>query len=188
MSYYIILYRRVMIVPERKILADNLIKYRRENHLSQYEMAMECGISKETLSLIERESINPTLETMQKCAAYIGEPVAKLLSNLKNMQMEDENMYFPYCSIKHKANNNYSSTYDTYGIGLLSEQKSELLEFLDFVADICINYTDIVCLINLLNYFDVSVIHFRDIIEDYMVDIEYYKSIYKKYAAPKYTG
>lgn len=176
-----------MIVPERKILADNLIKYRKENHLSQYEMAMECGISKETLSLIERESINPTLETIQKCAAYIGEPVAKLISNPKNMLMEYEKMYFPYCSIKHKANN-YSSTYDTYGIGLLSEPKNEFLELLDFVADICINYTDIVCLINLLNYFDVSANHFRDIIEDYIVDMEYYKSIYKQYVAPKYTG
>ena len=36
-----------MIVPEKRILADNLIEYRKKHHMSQYEMAEECGISKE---------------------------------------------------------------------------------------------------------------------------------------------
>ena len=159
-----------MIVPEKKYLADNLIKYRKENHLSQYEMAEECGISKETLSLIERESINPTLETLQKCAAYIGETVAQLLSNYKTIQIGDEDMHFSYCPIKHKASNKYSGTYTTYGIGLVSKPKPKSLEFLDFIADISVDYEEINHLVHLLNSFEVSSIHFRDIVEDYIAD------------------
>lgn len=174
-------------MPERRILADNLIKYRKENHLSQYEMAEECGISKETLSLLERENINPTLETLQKCAAYIGETVARLLTDYKTIQSGDENMYFPYCSIKHKINNKYSGMYTTYGIGLLSRPKPELLEILDFIADVYIDYEDVKYLVCLLNYFEVPEANFRDIVEDYMADTAYYKNIYKKCVENKQT-
>lgn len=160
-----------MIVPEKRILADNLIEYRKKHHMSQYEMAEECGISKETLSLMERESINPTLETIQKCAAYIGEPVAQLLSRHKTIQIGDKDMNFSYCSIKHKASDKYIGTYTTYGIGLVSNTNNKSIEFLDFIADICIDYDKVNYLVCLLNSFEISSVHFRDIIEDYITNI-----------------
>lgn len=46
---------------------------------TQFEFASNCGISIETLSLIERQKTNPTLETMQKIAAYTDLTVAELL-------------------------------------------------------------------------------------------------------------
>lgn len=66
-------------MPERKILSDNIVTFRRVSAFSQMEMAMECGISVETLSLIEREQANPTLDVLQKIAARMGITVAELL-------------------------------------------------------------------------------------------------------------
>lgn len=67
-------------VPEKNILATNLKIIRRRRHLSQFEFAEECGISKESLCRLECGKGNPTLETLQLIAAYSGCTVSELLS------------------------------------------------------------------------------------------------------------
>ena len=46
------------------------------------DFAANCGISVEELSLLERNRADPKLSTLQKIAAYIGEPVAYLITDV----------------------------------------------------------------------------------------------------------
>lgn len=66
-------------MPENRALANTVKHIRKTMHQNQFEFASNCGISVETLSLIERQRTNPTLETMQKIAAYTDLTVAELL-------------------------------------------------------------------------------------------------------------
>lgn len=66
-------------MPENAALAKAVKTLRKEMQQNQFEFASNCGISIETLSLIEREKTNPRLETIQKIAAYTDLTVAELL-------------------------------------------------------------------------------------------------------------
>lgn len=67
-------------MPECKALSENLKNIRKELQLNQFEFASECGISKEELSLLEREKTDPKLSTIQKIAAYVGCETKELLT------------------------------------------------------------------------------------------------------------
>lgn len=67
-------------MPEKEALANCILQFRHERHESQEAFASHCGISKESLSSIERVKANPTLGTMQNMAAYMGVTVADLLN------------------------------------------------------------------------------------------------------------
>lgn len=68
-------------MPEVEALAHNL-KYIRKKvlKLSQEDFAAYCGISTETLSILECEKGDPRLSTIQKIAAYLDCDVIKLLT------------------------------------------------------------------------------------------------------------
>lgn len=69
-------------MDEQSILSKKLKSIREEINESQMEFAYNCGISTETLSLIEREKVNPNLDTLQKIAAYLGITVSELLKEI----------------------------------------------------------------------------------------------------------
>ena len=71
-------------MPEREALAKYLKEFRKINKETQFEFAANVGISIEELSLIEREIANPSLDTLQKIAAYTGSTVSELLQVDKN--------------------------------------------------------------------------------------------------------
>lgn len=76
-------------MPEIMILAQNIRRIRKEMKLSQLQFSLECGISLDILSLIERQDSNPRLSTLQKISAYTGETVADLLTppeDVKNIK------------------------------------------------------------------------------------------------------
>lgn len=66
-------------MTELENLAKNIKSIRMESEESQMEFAFNCGISTETVSLLERMKANPSLETLQKIAAYTGHTVSELL-------------------------------------------------------------------------------------------------------------
>lgn len=74
-------------MSENEILSYNLRKIRKEFGESQIDFAANCGISVEELSLLERGLSDPKISTLQKIAAYIGQPVTYLLT-------EDEGMVY----------------------------------------------------------------------------------------------
>ena len=69
-------------MSENEIIARNVRKIRKEFGQSQMDFAANCGISVEELSLLERNKADPKLSTLQKIAAYIGEPVAYLITDV----------------------------------------------------------------------------------------------------------
>ena len=75
----------VIAMSENEILSYNLRKIRKSLNQSQIDFAANCGISAEELSLLERGLSDPKMSTLQKIAAYIGEPVTFLLTEDGNM-------------------------------------------------------------------------------------------------------
>ena len=71
-------------MPEKEALAKYLKEFRKINKETQFEFAANVGISIEELSLMEREIANPSLDTLQKIAAYTGNTVSELLRVDKN--------------------------------------------------------------------------------------------------------
>lgn len=68
-------------MPECIILSKKLKMIRDHMNMSQIEFAAECGISTETLSLLEREQTDPKLSTIQKIASYLGCTITELLTD-----------------------------------------------------------------------------------------------------------
>ena len=66
-------------MPEHDILSKNLRYFREIMRQSQEEFADGCGISVETLSLLERKKGDPRLSTIQKIAAYVDCTPAELI-------------------------------------------------------------------------------------------------------------
>lgn len=65
---------------DKENIAANILRARHILKETQAEFAANCGISVETLSLIERKKYNPSLELLQSIAAYIGCTVIQLLT------------------------------------------------------------------------------------------------------------
>lgn len=68
-------------MPYRRILAENLTDFRGFENLSQEEISFRSGISKETISLIERERTNVTLDVLERLASYTGLTIPELLTD-----------------------------------------------------------------------------------------------------------
>ena len=90
-AYFIILIEVQGAMPYRKIIAQNLIDFRKKEHISQMELAFRTDISRETISLIEREEANLRIDTISKITAYTGLTAAELLTeNYVRDNMNDE--------------------------------------------------------------------------------------------------
>lgn len=66
-------------MAEFEKVADRIIILRRRLKENQADFAANCGVSTETISLIERQKTDIKLSTMQKIAAYTGLTVSELL-------------------------------------------------------------------------------------------------------------
>ncbi len=77
-------------MPEKAALAKFTITDRHKKGESQFTYAEKCGVSTEYLSLIEREKANPSLETLQRIAAYSGATVAEILTVHKSNNSESQ--------------------------------------------------------------------------------------------------
>lgn len=67
-------------MSSERILANNLIAFRKRNNISQKEFSFRSGISKKTISLIEREQTNATLTTLRKVLECTGMTVSELFN------------------------------------------------------------------------------------------------------------
>ena len=90
-------------MPYRTILAQNLIDFRKKEHISQMELAFRTDISRETISLIEREEANLRIDTLSKLTAYTGLTAGELLTeNYVKENVKD---------VKEETGNNRRKTY-----------------------------------------------------------------------------
>lgn len=52
----------------RDVFSKNLIRYRKEQNMSQEELAHRCGLHRTYISLVERKKQSPRLEKIAKIA------------------------------------------------------------------------------------------------------------------------
>ena len=135
-------------MPERSYLAKYIKEYRKKNKLSQFEFGEECGIHSDTISLIEREQENLKLETLQKLAAYIGCTVADMLQGNAVYRVTESSLVDEE-GVLHRV----------YGIEVI--QRST-------IPDIFTDYIEAQKFVDLCNRLEVSPIHIRDVIDDYL--------------------
>ena len=135
-------------MPERIYLAQYIKEYRKKNKLSQFEMAEECGVHSDTISLIEREQENLKLETLQKLAAYIGCTVSEMLQG-----------NVTYRVIESSVIDEEGTAHRVYGVEVIERTK---------ILDVFTNYEEAQQFIDLCNQLELSPIHIRDVIDDYL--------------------
>ena len=63
-----ILYRKVMNIMNKRRFIEDIIEIRKEQKLTQAELAKRTGMSQQVLSKVERENSNPTLDTLMSIA------------------------------------------------------------------------------------------------------------------------
>ena len=67
-------------MESKDILANNLLCFRSDNHLSQEELAWKSGLSVSGYTKIERAEIQSSLRTLEKLSQGTGLPVMDLLT------------------------------------------------------------------------------------------------------------
>ena len=141
------------MTDERELLATRLKDFREEENLNQFDFAEDCGISKETISLIEREQANVRLDTVQLLACRMGITVSEL---------------FQHCPVKYIVIPGKveieGEVHDTYGIGAI---RNDVL--IEQITDISLSFNKVKSLVLLCNEENLSPIHLHDIAEDAVV-------------------
>ncbi len=130
----------------RDIIAKKLKDYREKYNLNQFEFAEECGISRETLSLIERCRTNLTLDTLDLLAVRMNVTVSDLLSN--------DTLYF-LIETKIEAK---GITTIMYGIGAIQEYR-----LIDYVLGISDDEEKVKELIEKFNQNKIDVKHLEEL-------------------------
>lgn len=138
------------MLDEKDILAQKLKDYRKENNINQFEFAEDCGISRDTLSLIECSKENVTIDTLQLLSARMGKSVADLFSLY-------ETKYFMVPTTI--TTNNITET--TYGIGVL---KGDIM--INCIPNISKNYNKVLSMVQICNEQLLDPCHLEDVIED----------------------
>ena len=84
----------------RDTIAKKLKDYRDKHKLNQFEFAEECGISRETLSLIERCKTNLSMDTLDLLAVRMDVTLSELLSNEITYFLIDSKLSYGIGAIK----------------------------------------------------------------------------------------
>ena len=138
------------MTDEKDILAQKLKDYRKEQKINQFEFAEDCGISRDTLSLIECGKENVTIDTLQLLSARMGKSVSELFSE---------------CTIKYflvpTTITSCGITETTYGIGVL---KGDIM--INCIPNISQNYNKVLSLVQICNEQLLEPCHLVDVIED----------------------
>ena len=73
------------------MLGDNIKKYRKENNISQEELAEKIGVSRQSISLWENGKANPGLDTITELASILGVPVGALIDSENIEEHKNDN-------------------------------------------------------------------------------------------------
>lgn len=137
---------------ERKNVAQRMRNYRRDRGINQFEFSQECGISEDTVGLMERKRANATLDTLELVAMRMGITVAELLQS-------GTTYIIVHLSVEIEEKN-----YHTYGIGVLRD-----FELVACVNDVSTDYDLIKETVHLCNEHGLALNHLNDIVEDMLV-------------------
>ena len=61
-------------------MKNNIKQLRKEQGLRQEDMAVQLGVTRQTIIAVENDKYNPTLELAMKIARFLGVPVEEIFS------------------------------------------------------------------------------------------------------------
>jgi len=140
------------MTQEKRNLAKNLKDYRNLNGLNQINFSVDCGMNKDTLSLIERCKENVTLNTLHALAASMGTTVLELIAP-KSL----------YILIPSKFKTEDGKRITTYGIGAM--RGYEIVEcYYNLTAD----YQKAKAFVTLCNDEELELCHLQEVVENFI--------------------
>ena len=69
------------MIEINKVIANNLIKLRKKNKLTQNELARKLNYSDNAISRWERAEVTPSIETLDQIAKYFDVPLSSLIED-----------------------------------------------------------------------------------------------------------
>lgn len=69
------------MIEINKVIANNLIKLRKKNKLTQNELASKLNYSDNAISRWERAEVTPSIETLDQIAKYFDVPLSSLIED-----------------------------------------------------------------------------------------------------------
>jgi len=79
-------------IPPHELLAANLIFERARARFSQAALAEASGLTRQTISEIERGVANPTLDVMWRITTALGIPIARLFIEVNYGPVDDDEL------------------------------------------------------------------------------------------------
>lgn len=140
------------MTQELKNLAKNMREYREAKAMNQYEFSEECGINKDTVSRIERERENITIDTLHAIAAGMNCTIAELIS--------PPSMYILISSEEEAED---GKTVKTYGIGAMTGY-----EITESYPSLTADYQKAKKFVALCNDQELEVCHLKDVAENFL--------------------
>lgn len=137
------------MTDEKETLARKLREFRKEQKLNQFEFAEDCGISKDTLSLIECGKENVTIDTLQLLSARMDKSISELLTpgDVKYILVPS-------------TLTTYGLTETIYGIAAIDRDI-----MVDYIPNISKDYNKVLSAVRLFNEEELFLCHFREVIE-----------------------
>ena len=140
------------MTQEKRNLAQNLKDYRNTNGLNQIAFSVDCGMNKDTLSLIERCKENVTLDTLHALAASMGTTVLELISP-KAL----------YILLPSEVETEDGKRITTYGIGAMRGY-----EITEYYHSLTTDYQKAKAFVTLCNDLELELCHLREVAENFL--------------------
>lgn len=140
------------MTQEKRNLAKNLKDYRNSNGLNQINFSVDCGMNKDTLSLIERCKENVTLNTLHALAASMGTTVLELISP-----------YALYILLPSEFKTEDGKRITTYGIGAMRGY-----EIVECYYNLTTDYQKAKAFVTLCNDLELELCHLREVAENFL--------------------
>ena len=160
----------------RKIIGDNLKRFRKRTNLSQHEVALKTGMEQKTISKIENYLENIGIDKLdQLCRGLEISPYELLIDPREITEMDlmvkrifskgvIVMLYRYHLLLSTVYNKEISDQpYKTYGIGMGKQS-------IPCIKDICTDKAFVESLVHLCNLYQVSPEHLINVIDDAMLE------------------
>ena len=167
-----------MTSPIREIVAANICYYRKKAHLTQEQLAGMAQAGQKTVSKIENCMANCSIDTLERLCVEMEIPMYRLFTPREGITfldlLNDETyakgaimlLYHYYLFMSTLENEEIGiGKYDTYGIALQDHDEVR-------IEDISTDKKFVQRLVEFCNEYQVSPIHFPDVVQDAMAAYE----------------
>ena len=144
-------------------IGTNVRYLRRRRGYTQEQLANELDMSPAYLRRIERGTANPTINILERLSKPLKTNVPSLVAP---MQKDLPILYYPF---RQQLFHPDIGFYPTYGIRALVQNEAGEEETIASIDDVAVDLSTAEKIAYLCNYHQVSIVHFREVVEDLLV-------------------